>query len=275
FNGKGDVRSDLYALGLTLYELLTLRAAFDEADRNRLIAQVMHEQPPRPRKVNPTVPRDLETIVLKATARDPAQRYQTPAEMAEDLQRFLDDRPIKARRLGALARGWLWCRRNPALASVTAGLIFVLLGGIAGIGWQWLRAQSEATNARYERNEANRNFALARQAVEDFLTKVTENKRLKEADLHALRKALLESALPFYEEFAQRRSDDPELKAEQGRAFERLAKVRSVLGERERALADYQQMEAIFRELATLNPTTASYRLELARSQVGKGNELL
>src|SRR5262249_54426696 len=69
FGGPCDVRSDIYALGLTLYELLTMRPAFPETDRNKLLHQVMHEEPPRPRKLNSQVPRDLETIVLKATAR--------------------------------------------------------------------------------------------------------------------------------------------------------------------------------------------------------------
>ena len=76
FNGQGDVRSDVYSLGLTLYELLTLRPAFDETDRNKLVKQVMHGEPIRPRKINPGVPRDLETVVLKAIHR-PAHRYQT------------------------------------------------------------------------------------------------------------------------------------------------------------------------------------------------------
>ena len=101
FNGQGDLRSDVYSLGLTLYELLTLRPAFDEADRNKLVKQVMHDEPMRPRKLNPGVPRDLETVVLKAIARDPAHRYQTPAEMADDLKRFVEDRPV---RRGASAR---------------------------------------------------------------------------------------------------------------------------------------------------------------------------
>jgi hypothetical protein len=92
FRGQGDVRADIYSLGLTLYELLTLRPAFEETDRNRLLRTVMHDEPPRPRKANPAVPRDLETIVLKATARDSAHRYRTPNDLADDLRRFVDDR---------------------------------------------------------------------------------------------------------------------------------------------------------------------------------------
>jgi tetratricopeptide (TPR) repeat protein len=266
FEGKADIRSDLYALGLTLYEMLTLRSAFDESDRNKLIAQVLHDEPPPPRRLDPTVPRDLETIIHKAIARDPAQRYQTPAGLAEDLQRFLDDRPIRARRLGLMQRGWRWCRRNPALAIVSAGLIFVMLGGVAGIGWQWLRAESEATNARNERNEANQNFALARQAVEDYLAKVTENKRLKEADFHALRKELLQAALPFYEQFVRQTKNDVALRADQGRAHERLGQVRQLLGEMEQALANYLEMQAIFQELTQLHPEIAEYHQSLGQA---------
>src|SRR5439155_18461966 len=102
----GDLRSDTYSLGLTLYELLTLRPAFDEADRNRLVKEVMHGEPARPRKVNRGVPRDLETVVLKAIARDPAHRYQSPAEVAEDLKRFAEDRPVRARRSSEGERLW-------------------------------------------------------------------------------------------------------------------------------------------------------------------------
>src|SRR5262249_26074784 len=94
FNGQGDVRSDVYSLGLTLYEMLRLRLAFPESDGNKLVKHVLHDEPVRPRKVNPSVPRDLETVVLKAIARDPAHRYQTPAELADDLKCFVEDRPV-------------------------------------------------------------------------------------------------------------------------------------------------------------------------------------
>ena len=98
FEGKADARSDVYNLGLTLYELLTLRPAFDQKDRRRLIRQMTQEEPPRPRKLNPAIPRDLETIVVKAMAADPGHRYQTAGQLAADLRCFLEDRPIRARR---------------------------------------------------------------------------------------------------------------------------------------------------------------------------------
>jgi serine/threonine protein kinase/WD40 repeat protein/Flp pilus assembly protein TadD len=178
FNGQGDLRSDVYSLGLTLYELLTLRPAFDEADRNRLVKAVMHDEPERPRKLNPGVPRDLETVVLKAIARDPAHRYQTPAEMAEDLKRFVEDRPVRARRISETERLWRWCRRNPLPASLLAGIVLVFLIGFAGVFWQWREAkgrEGEAVTARDEAKQA-RNDA-ARQAAGLLLDRGIEDAR--------------------------------------------------------------------------------------------------
>ena len=106
FRGEGDARADVYALGLTLYELLTLRPAFESSDRLKLIERIKTEEPARPRSVDARIPRDLETIVLKAIEKDPKARYPTAEAMGEDLRRFLADEPIKARQVGAAERYW-------------------------------------------------------------------------------------------------------------------------------------------------------------------------
>jgi WD40 repeat protein/serine/threonine protein kinase len=160
FYGQGDLRSDVYSLGLTLYELLTLRPAFVESDRNRLVRQVMHDEPLRPRKLNRGVPHDLETVVLKAIARDPAHRYQTASEMAEDLKRFVEDRPVKARRVSEAEKLWRWCRRNPLPASLLAAVV-VLLVGVASV------ATMAAVRIAGARDEATRNALRALQAKEN------------------------------------------------------------------------------------------------------------
>jgi serine/threonine protein kinase/WD40 repeat protein len=154
FNGQGDLRSDVYSLGLTLYEMLALRPAFNETHRNKLVRQVMHGEPVRPRKVNPAVPRDLETVVLKAIARDPAHRYQTPAEMADDLKRFVEDRPVRARRISGAERLWRWCRRNPLPASLVAGIVLVFLAGFTGVFWQLRQTEAARKDEIKQRNRA-------------------------------------------------------------------------------------------------------------------------
>jgi serine/threonine protein kinase len=259
FQGQADVRSDVYALGLTLYELLTLRPAFNEADRNKLIAQVMHDLPPRPRSLGPTIPRDLETIVLKAIAREPAQRYQTPAELAEDLQRFLDDRPIRARRMGALQRGWRWCRRNPVLACVSTGLVLVLLGGSTGVGWQWLRAERHARDAEAKRQETH-------EAVREYFTRVSENKLLGRPGLQGLRKDLLESALRYFREFLDERGDDPQMRAEVAATHVRVAMILDQTGSKEEAQRAFQDALALYQQMIDASPSDPSAAGGLART---------
>jgi WD40 repeat protein/serine/threonine protein kinase len=163
FEGKTDVRGDVYSLGLTLYEMLAFRPAFDEKERNRLIRQVTQDEPPRLGKSIRSLPRDLETIVSKAIDREPGQRYQTAAELAADLQRFVDDEPIRARRASLPERSWRWCKRNPAVASLMAALALVFMAGFAGVTWKWRDAEwqkdrAKAAQAREaaERAEADR-----------------------------------------------------------------------------------------------------------------------
>ncbi|WP_210420218.1 serine/threonine-protein kinase [Aquisphaera giovannonii] len=165
FRGGGDARADVYALGLTLYELLTLRPAFSSADRLSLIDLIKAEEPARPRAIDGRIPRDLETIVLKATAKDPERRYQTAGAMAEDLRRYLADEPILARRANAAERYWRWARRNPAVAILGAVLTGVLVVATAGslVAARRFRAQAETerrlaqeeSGARRKADEAN------------------------------------------------------------------------------------------------------------------------
>jgi serine/threonine-protein kinase len=267
FEGKADVRSDLYALGLTLYELLTLRPAFEETDRNKLIAQVLHYEPPRPRRLDPAVPCDLETVVQKAITRDPTQRYQTPAEMTEDLQRFLDDRPIKARRLGLAQRGWRWCRRNRVVATLVAMLAGVLLLGTAVSIWQAMWAIGAERAALHERDRAEANFKLARDAVDRYYIKVSQNPSMRAFGLESLRRDLLLQAKEFYERFLSEQPEASGLQTELGEGYGRLGNICSTLGEMAAAEANFTKAIGIFEELRRIEPDNADQRRNLARAQ--------
>ena len=127
FEGKTDARSDVYSLGLTLYEMLAFRPAFDEKDRRRLIKQVTDEEPPRLGKLNRQLPQDLETIVHKAIDKDAKARYASAGEFSDDLQRFIEDEPIRARKVSQAERLRRWCRRHPAVALLTTTVTLLLL----------------------------------------------------------------------------------------------------------------------------------------------------
>jgi serine/threonine protein kinase len=169
FRGGGDGRADVYALALTLYELLVLRPAFDSPDRLKLIEQIKTEDPPRPRALDPRIPRDLETIVLKAIHKDAKDRYPSAEALGEDLRRYLADEPIRARRVGPLERAWIWAKRRPAtaallLASAVAALALVG-AGVALIYNTRLEAKNvQLANASAETDRA---LAKAEQALDE------------------------------------------------------------------------------------------------------------
>jgi serine/threonine protein kinase len=150
--GKSDPRGDVYSLGITLYELLSLRPAFADSDRARLMQRVAQEDPPRPRKLDRRIPRDLETIVLKATDKEPAHRYRTAADMADDLRRYLASRPVQARPVGVLERLVKWAKRRPVVAGLCAAvlLLVLLVAGTASVGYvQTAKARDELHRLYY------------------------------------------------------------------------------------------------------------------------------
>lgn len=143
-----DARSDVYSLGTILFECLTGERPFRGSTR-MLLHQVLHEDAPSPRSLNSHVPVDLETICLKCMEKDPEKRYQTSQELRDDLVRFLDGKPIEARRISKLARTMRWCKRRPLLSSV-AGLLFasVTIGlVVATVLWQWAEHNAAVANS--------------------------------------------------------------------------------------------------------------------------------
>jgi serine/threonine protein kinase/WD40 repeat protein len=165
FRGQADARSDVYALGATLYEMLTLQPVFDATDRLKLIDQITRASPRRPRALDPRIPHDLETIVLKGLSPEPAGRYASAGEMADDLRRFLEDRPIRARRTSARERLWRWRRRNPAaaaLAFTVAALVLTTIVGVSVAAWLFRGQRDEARLARRDAVEHLRATLVAR-----------------------------------------------------------------------------------------------------------------
>jgi tetratricopeptide (TPR) repeat protein len=150
-----DHRTDIYSLGVTLYELLTLEPAFGGWDRQELLRQIAFDEPRPPRRRNKCIPKEVEIIVLKAMEKNPADRYATAQEMADDLRRYLEDKPIRARRPGwaSRLRKWSWRHRGAVSATVlTAALVLAATSGV--IAWQWRAAVEAKTLAQARRIEA-------------------------------------------------------------------------------------------------------------------------
>jgi hypothetical protein len=231
--GVIDHRTDIYSLGVTLYELLTLRPAFDGQDRHELLQQIAAEDPTPPRRLDPSIPVELETILLKAMARAPADRYATAREMADDLQRFLENRPILARRPTLLERAARWGRRHRPL--VVSGVLLLLTAAVALLVTTLLIAREHAaTRAAYERERlsaqearaqrarAEENFRQARQAV-DFFSHLGEE--LDEgAFAPGVRRQLLEAALGYYQDFLEQRQD-PSIQADLAASRTRVTRL--------------------------------------------------
>jgi serine/threonine protein kinase len=145
--GVVDQRTDIYSLGLTLYELLTLQPAFDGRDHEELLRQIALVEPVSPSRLNPSVPRDLETIVLKAIAKDPSSRYTTAQELAADLRRFMDDQPILARRPSVVERARRWARRRKELVISAAAIILLALTISTATIWVQTAAANRSRDA--------------------------------------------------------------------------------------------------------------------------------
>jgi len=137
---RADTRSDVYGLGVTLYEMLTGEPPFRGAPQ-MVLDQVLRDEPTAPRRLNDRIPRDLETICLKAIAKEQHRRYQTAGELGDDLARWLAGEPIQARPVGRVEKVWRWCRRNPVPATLTALLATVFLIGFAGTTFGLVQAR--------------------------------------------------------------------------------------------------------------------------------------
>jgi serine/threonine protein kinase len=222
-----DHRTDLYSLGATFYEIITLKPVFPATNRHALLQQVLTADPVRPRVIERTIPTELETILLKLLDKNPVGRYNSAQALADDLHRFLRDEPIYAQPPTLLERTRKWGRRHPAYVVALIFVMFLTLI-VSGVS-NWLisqannRTKAALAAERTRAEEAERRFSQARQAV-DIMIDVSEND-LDKPPTQPLQKRLLETALVFYQDFIAQYQDDPNREPDLLSVQKRLQKV--------------------------------------------------
>jgi serine/threonine protein kinase len=233
-----DARTDVYSLGATLYELLSGRPAVDGEDRQELIRKINCEEPTPLRKLDPTIPLDLETIVGKAMAKEPERRYATAGEVALDLRRFCEDRPILARRPTLAGHIVRWSRRHRRATAAAAAAFFVIaLGCMGGMARLWqeqqqtLAALAKAETARArERQALVMTFSASDRIAERALAKVAGRAKDDSREI-ALDREFCRKALAHYEQIATTYCDDPSMRAIIAKTYHRIGFIRFILGE--------------------------------------------
>ena len=247
-----DERTDIYGLGAILYEILTGQPPFKAPKAAEIIRKVCNEAPKEPRQLVPETSAALQAICLKAIHKQPAQRYATATELAQEVQRWLADEPVHAYAEPWPRRVLRWARRHRTLVSTAAGLLVTATIALA----------VSTVLITGERNEAEAQGQQARQAVH-MLTEVADIGFDEQLD--PLQKKFLEKALAYYEGFTSRAAGDATVKLEHGRAYQQMGDIERKLGR----LSDSEQ--AYRRSLAVLEPLAAAGRGLGARGERGPG----
>ncbi len=295
FDGTYDIKSEVYAAGLTLYELLALRPAIDGKNTGDTIRKATAGVSISPRKYNSSIPRDLETIVLKSLSHNPSERYQSTGELRDDLHRYLLDRPIAARRTGLLERAVRWSRREPVVASLTFATFGLLsaLAVVSAYGYvqtksalstaeaatrsaeQSLTLKTDASQvAEDQRVRAEKNLQVALAAFDQTMQNITD--RGLETDADVLGEVtdttaagvtpedakLLQTLLGFFDELAANNSED--LLAESAVAAQRAGDIYMSLGKLSQADRAYSDCLDRYAKLSQLESEDSSFTISRA-----------
>jgi eukaryotic-like serine/threonine-protein kinase len=255
-------QTDIYSLGAILYELLTGRPPFLGATVLDTLSLIRDQDPVPPRQLQPSTPADLETVCLHCLNKSPQNRYATASALAGDLRRFLAGEPILARRFSPAQRLVRWCRRNPVVAGLASAVVVLLVSVILML---------TAKNAGIRREAAAKDSALltARQAVDQMLKRVADDKLSNMPLGHPLRAELLQDALQFYEGFLAQGNDDPLLREEMAGVLNSKGCIERELGRCDDACRSFEKSIALLESIVADDPEPPAISEKLAAAQEG------
>jgi serine/threonine-protein kinase len=266
---RGDLdhlgpRSDVYSLGATLYCLLTSRPPVEADDVGAILRAVQRGEFSPPRKLDATIDRALEAVCLKAVSLQPEYRYCTPKALADDVERWMADEPVSAYREPPSKRAGRWARRHRPLVSGAAALLITAVVALS----------VSTVLINRERARADASFRQARQAVDEYFTRVSESQLLDVPGMQPLRKELLESARKYYQEFVQQRSDDRSVRSETAATLYRVAWISENTGSLAEAEASFRKAVALYERLARAYANDPKFRIDLAIAYSSLGHVL-
>jgi tetratricopeptide (TPR) repeat protein/tRNA A-37 threonylcarbamoyl transferase component Bud32 len=276
--GLVDHRSDIYALGLTLYEVLTLEPAYAGSDHEEVLRQLASSDPRPLRQVNSAIPVALETIVLKALAREPDRRYQSAQELADDLGCFLTHQPIRARRASLRERAGRWARRHQPLVTAAAVTVLLAIGCLVGstvlIWREKEQTKAALAQARAQSQRARANFDKALQGSMHLMMRL-EDKRWAPLQplIKDLHRDIVEETLKFYRDFLHEDSPDPADRYETARLYHQIASIHCFLDQHEQTNDAMDRAIRLFESLVAAEPENLDYRMELAKAHASRGHK--
>ena len=261
-----DHRTDIYSLGVTLYELLALQPLFDGEDRKELLKQIALAEPVALRKLNPSIPRELETVIHKAIRKDPDERYQSAIEIADDLRRYLEDKPILAKPPGVAKRVSKWSKRH-------AGLLTVAVGVLATICIILTVAMFSISSARQEsarqRRIVEQDFRASQMVLNEVIEYLQNNDTNNQTVSASARQELLKSCLEYYRAFLGRERAKDQMLPDLALAHYHLGVIESKIGSDLSAREAYEQSSVLYLNLLANEPDNEEYRM-IASQALGR-----